>query len=59
MIPSLPFVKDVIDFVDPHDEIKVVVGGGPVSKVWADESGADGYGDDAIQAVEIVKQLLN
>lgn len=59
MIPSLPFVKDVIDFVDPHDEIKVIVGGGPVSKVWADESGADGYGDDAMQAVEIVKQLLN
>lgn len=59
MIPSLPFVKDVIEFVDPRDEIKVIVGGGPVSKEWADEAGADAYGDDAIQAVEIVKQLLN
>lgn len=59
MIPSLPFVKDVIDFVDPQDEIKVIVGGGPVNKSWADEAGADGYGDDAMQAVEIVKQILN
>ena len=59
MIPSLPFVKDVIEFVTPHDEMKVIVGGGPVSKDWAIEAGADGYGDDAIQAVDIVKQLLN
>jgi methanogenic corrinoid protein MtbC1 len=55
----LPFVKDVIEFVTPHDEMKVIVGGGPVSKDWANEAGADGYGDDAMQAVEVVKQLLN
>ena len=59
MIPSLPFVKDVIEFVNPRDEIMVIVGGGPVSKEWADEAGADGYGDDAIQAVDIVKKMLN
>jgi methanogenic corrinoid protein MtbC1 len=62
MIPSLPFVKDVIDFVEANEEarvrFKVIVGGGPVSEDWAKEAGADGYGDNAIDAVEIVQQLL-
>lgn len=63
MLPSLPFVKDVIDFVEADEEtrkkFKVIVGGGPVSKGWADGAGADGYGDNAIDAVEVVRQLLN
>jgi len=62
MIPSLPFVKDVIDFVEANEEaranIKVIVGGGPVNREWAEEAGADGYGDDAIEAVEIALQQV-
>ena len=62
MIPSLPFVKDVIDFVEANEEarakFKVIVGGGPVNRDWATEAGADGYGDDAIEAVEIALQLV-
>jgi len=62
MIPSLPFVKDVIDFVEANEEararLKVIVGGGPVNRDWAGEAGADGYGDDAIEAVEIAVQLV-
>jgi methanogenic corrinoid protein MtbC1 len=62
MLPSLPFVNDVIDFVNANDEtrerFKVIVGGGPVSQEWADESGADGYGDNAIDAVDVVRDLL-
>jgi methanogenic corrinoid protein MtbC1 len=37
---------------------KVIVGGAPVSKAWAIEIGADGYGKDAFEAVEIVDNLL-
>jgi methanogenic corrinoid protein MtbC1 len=62
MLPSLPFVKDVIDFVNADEEsrkrFKVIVGGGPVSQEYADEIGADGYGDNAIDAVELVQKLL-
>jgi methanogenic corrinoid protein MtbC1 len=62
MIPSLPFVKDVIDFVEANEEarakFKVMVGGGPVNRDWADEAGADGYGDDAIEAVAVALQLV-
>lgn len=62
MIPSLPFIKDLIDFVEANQEararFKVIVGGGPVNRDWAVEAGADGYGDDAIEAVEIASQLV-
>ncbi len=59
MLPSLPFVQDVIEFMESSPSTKVIVGGGPVSKEWADEHGADGYGDNAIDAVALVKELLN
>lgn len=62
MLPSLPFVKDVVDFVNANEDLKkrlkVIVGGGPVSKDWSLEAGCDGYGEDAIEAVEIANQLV-
>lgn len=62
MLPSLPFVKDVIDFVNANEvtrqRFKVIVGGGPVSQEYADEIGADGYGDNAIDAVQVVRGLV-
>jgi methanogenic corrinoid protein MtbC1 len=62
MIPSLPFVKDVIEFVEANDEarasFKVIVGGGPVNREWAADAGADGYGEDAIEAVEVALQMV-
>lgn len=58
MLPSLPFVKDVIDFVGPNKNFKVIVGGGPVSQEWADEAGAAGYGDNAMDAVALVRTIM-
>ncbi|MFC1903455.1 corrinoid protein [Chloroflexota bacterium] len=37
---------------------KVIVGGAPVTKEFADEIGADGYGEDAIAGVEVALSLL-
>ena len=63
MLPSLPFVKDVVDFVNANDDLrsrfKVIVGGGPVSKDWSNQAGVDGYGEDAIEAVDIANQLVS
>jgi 5-methyltetrahydrofolate--homocysteine methyltransferase len=62
MLPSLPAMKDVIDFVNASDELrkrfKIIVGGGSVKQEWADKAGADGYGENAIDAVEIVRSQL-
>jgi trimethylamine corrinoid protein len=62
MLPSLPSLKDVIDFVNASDELrkrfKVIVGGGSVKQEWADKAGADGYGETAIDAVEIAQRQL-
>ncbi|MFX1563989.1 MAG: B12-binding domain-containing protein [Promethearchaeota archaeon] len=40
-----------------HKQIKVIVGGAPVSKSFADSIGADGYGVDFNQAVKEAKRL--
>lgn len=41
-----------------RDQVKVMVGGAPVTQAWADEIGADGYAEDAIGAVQRARQLL-
>ena len=54
-------MKDVVDLVRERglqDKVKVIVGGAPLSRDFADEIGADAYGYDAGNAVEIVKELL-
>ena len=40
-----------------RDHVKIILGGAPVSKAWAEEVGADAYGEDAFEAVTKVKQL--
>jgi len=37
---------------------KLIVGGAPVTQKFADEIGADGYGEDAISGVEVALKLL-
>jgi corrinoid protein of di/trimethylamine methyltransferase len=41
-----------------RSKIKVMVGGAPVTRSWADEIGADGYSEDAIGAVAVARQLM-
>jgi len=37
---------------------KVLVGGAPVSRAWAAEIGADGYGENALAAVQAARELV-
>jgi corrinoid protein of di/trimethylamine methyltransferase len=41
-----------------RSKIKVLVGGAPVTRSWADEIGADGYSEDAIGAVAVARELV-
>ena len=52
--------KTIEAFIDEdlREEVKIMVGGAPVTQEFADDMGADGYGKDAIECVELAKQLL-
>jgi corrinoid protein of di/trimethylamine methyltransferase len=39
-------------------KVKIIVGGAPVTRQWAEEIGADGYAKDAISAVALVHSLI-
>ncbi len=54
--------RDVVEALEDMNlraAIKVIVGGAPVTRDWADEIGADGYSQDAMGAVAVAKQLLS
>jgi len=40
-----------------RDRYKVLVGGAPASRKWAEEIGADGYAENAVAAVKLAKSL--
>jgi len=61
MTTTMPYQREVIDTLtqmEIRDKYIVLVGGGAVSKKWADEIGADGYAESAVEAVDIAKILL-
>ncbi len=41
-----------------RERVKVIIGGVPASPEWAEEIGADGYAENATEAVEVIKRLL-
>ncbi len=58
---TMGYMKDVIDALEQagiRQQVKVMVGGAPVTQGFADEIGADGYSDNANSAVTVAKQLL-
>jgi corrinoid protein of di/trimethylamine methyltransferase len=42
-----------------RDQVKVMVGGAPVTQSWAEQIGADGYAEDAISAVDLAYRLID
>ena len=42
-----------------RSRVKVLVGGRPITPEFVERIGADGYGEDAIEAVDVVKSALN
>jgi len=53
--------KGVIESLEKagvRSQVRVMVGGAPVTRRWAEEIGADGYAKDAISAVALAQQLM-
>ncbi|MFX1324667.1 MAG: B12-binding domain-containing protein [Promethearchaeota archaeon] len=59
---TIDIQKQVIEELNARgirEKYKVIIGGSPTSEEWAKEIGADGWADDAIEAVELSKKLIN
>jgi methanogenic corrinoid protein MtbC1 len=58
---TMPYQKEVIEDLTSmglRSRFKVMIGGGPVTREYAVQIGADGYGKDAFEAVEEAKRVL-
>jgi corrinoid protein of di/trimethylamine methyltransferase len=51
-------VVEALEEAGLRDQIKVMIGGAPVTQNWCDKIGADGYADDAIGAVAEARRLI-
>ncbi len=57
---TMPMMKNTIEALKQaslRDRVKVMVGGAPVTREFADSIGADGYSETAISAVALARQL--
>lgn len=61
MTTTMPEQRSVIEALKGaglREGVKVMVGGAAVTPSWAEEIGADGYAENAIEAVEVAKGLV-
>jgi 5-methyltetrahydrofolate--homocysteine methyltransferase len=58
---TMPEMKKVIEALEEkglRNNVKVIIGGAPVDAAFAQKIGADGYGDDATEAVRQARRLI-
>ena len=61
MTTTMTYQRDIFEHLRAsglRDKYIVLVGGGVVNQKWADEIGADGYGETAVEGVRLAKELL-
>ncbi len=59
---TMPMMKQTVDAIVEsglRDQVKILVGGAPVTQSFADEIGADGFAADAGSAAKLAKTLVN
>ena len=62
MVTTMPAQKEVIVYLQDsgmRERFKVILGGAPTTQDWADRIGADGWAEDAQQAVDLVAKLTS
>ena len=58
---TMAYMREVIEAVEKaklKQNVKIIIGGAPITQSFADEIKVDGYAPDAVSAVELVKNLL-
>lgn len=61
MTTTMPAQRDIIKALEEEgvrDKIKCMFGGAPVSQAWVDKIGADGYGENAAEAIVKAQELM-
>jgi corrinoid protein of di/trimethylamine methyltransferase len=54
----MPDISAMLVELGLREKYMLMLGGAPVIHEWAMEIGADGYGEDAVEAVEVAKRLM-
>jgi methylmalonyl-CoA mutase cobalamin-binding domain/chain len=57
-MPSMKTTIDALSGAGMRGRIKVLIGGAPVTQQYANEIGADGYGENANAAVHLARRLV-
>lgn len=58
---TMTSMKEIIDAIKDaglRDQVKIMIGGAPITQEYADEIGADGYSVDAASAADLAKKLV-
>jgi 5-methyltetrahydrofolate--homocysteine methyltransferase len=56
-MPSMKTTIDALNTAGVRDKVKVMIGGAPITKSYADQIGADGFSDNASSAVRLAREL--
>ena len=57
-MPNMGKTIDAFEESGLREEVKIMVGGAPLSQEFADDMGADGYGKDAMDCVALARRLI-
>ena len=57
-MPSMKTTIDAISAAGLRQQVKILIGGAPITQKFSDEIGADGYSDNAPGAVSLAKRAL-
>jgi len=57
-MPNMGRTIQYFEDIGLREEVRMMVGGAPVTQEFADEMGADGYGESAVDAVDKAKALV-
>ena len=58
---TMTYMPDLVALLDEmgiRDKFKVMVGGAPITRAYAEKIGADGYGENAEEAVSVAEGLM-
>jgi 5-methyltetrahydrofolate--homocysteine methyltransferase len=58
-MPSMKTTIDALQQAGIRQQVKVLIGGAPITQHFADQIGADGYGENAASAVTLARKLMH